>query len=45
MLIMTAAREIFGLGFREPKKHKGSYVHKDQVEFYKNAEDLDPYEE
>ena len=46
---MTAAREIFGLGFmglfREPKKRKGSYVHKDQLEFYKNVEDLDGYEE
>ena len=49
MLIMTAARDIFSLGFmglfREPKKRKGLYVHKNQVEFYKNAEDLDPYEE
>ena len=39
----TAALEIAGLGvlglFRDPKKRKGSYEHKDQVEFYKNADE------
>ena len=40
----TAALEIFGLGvlglFRDPKKRKGSYEHKDQIEFYRNADEV-----
>ena len=41
--------EIAGLGvlglFREPKKRKGTYDHKDQVEFYKNLVDSECEEE
>ena len=41
--------EIVGLGvmglFRDPKKRKGTYEHKDQVEFYKNMSESDSEEE
>ena len=39
----TAALEIAGVGvlgiFRDPKKRKGSYEHKDQLEFYSNLDE------
>ena len=39
----TAAMEIAGLGvlglFRDPKKRKGSYAHKDQLDFYSNLDE------
>ena len=43
------AMEIAGLGvlglFREPKKRKGTYEHKNQVEFYRNLCENDSDEE
>ena len=39
----TAAMEIAGLGvlglFRDPQKRKGSYAHKDQLDFYSNLDE------